>query len=150
MVVIISYNCINKKGTFVTMNIEKHLDRLKESIEVIDESITKDIVKRQRTIGFSISAASADMFEIFLHKSKLVDPGFIVKHEWLKSKNKTKEKFPFDFEDKGKILGLMNSIEASRDPLCYGTPKPEAFIKEAVNKFNELKGIFEDKGVKIE
>lgn len=132
------------------MNIEKHIDRLKESIEVIDESITKDVVKRQRTIGFSISAASADMFEIFLHKSKLVDPGFIVKHEWFKSKNKTKEKFSFDFKDKERILELMNSIEARRDPLCYGTPKAEAFIKDTINTFNELKRIFEDKGVKIE
>lgn len=128
------------------MNIE----RLKESIEVIDESITKDITKRQRTLGFSISAASADMFEIFLHKNKLVDPGFIVKHEWLKSRNKTKDKFPFDFKDKERILGLMMSIEESRDPLCYGTPKTEPFIKNVIGKFNELKIIFKDKGVKIE
>ena len=145
-----SYNCTNKNVTFVTMNIEKHLERLKESIEVIDESITKDIIKRQRTIGFSVSAASADMFEIFLHKNKLIDPGFIVKHEWFKSKNKVKEKFPFDFEDKEKILKLMSSIEEKRDPLCYGVQKPENFIKEAVKKFNELKRLFENKGVKVE
>lgn len=132
------------------MNIEKHLERLKESIEVIDEGITKDITKRQRTIGFSVSAASADMFEIFLHKNKFVDPGFIVKHEWFKSKNKIKEKFPFDFKDKERILELMTSIEESRDPLCYGTPKPESLIKEVINKFNELRSMFKDKGVKIE
>jgi len=132
------------------MNIEKHLERLKESIEVIDESITKDITKRQRTIGFSISAASADMFEILLHKNKIVDPGFIVKHEWFKSKNKIKEKFPFDFKDKERILKLMAFIEESRDPLCYGTPKSENFIKEIITKFNELKKIFKDKGVALD
>lgn len=132
------------------MNIEKHIERLKESIEVIDENITKDITKRQRTIGFSVSAASADMFEIFLHKKKLVDPGFIVKHEWFKSKNKTKEKFPFDFEDKEKILKIMNSIEEKRDALCYGVPKEEGFIKDVINKFNELKRIFKNKGVEVE
>ena len=132
------------------MNIEKHMDRLRESIEVIDESITKDITRRQRTIGFSISAASADMFEILLHKNKLIDPGFIVKHEWFKSKNKVKDKFPFDFKDKEKILELMASIEERRDPLCYGTPKPESFIKETIIKFNELKKIFKDRGVEIE
>lgn len=149
MLVFISYNCINRIVTFVTMNIEKHLERLRESIEVIDESITKDIVRRQRTIGFSVSAASADMFEIFLHKNKLVDPGFIVKHEWFKSKNKMKDKFPFDFEDKEKILKLMNSIENRRDPLCYGTPKEEEFIREVIKEFNELKRIFKEKGVGI-
>ena len=123
---------------------------MKESLDVIDEGITKGIVNRQRTLGFSISAASADMFEIFLHKNKLVDPGFVVKHEWLKSKNKVKEKFPFDFEDKDKILELMGFIEGRRDPLCYGTPKTEEFIKETIDRFNDLKKIFKNKGVEIE
>ncbi len=132
------------------MNIEKHLERLKESIEVIDESITKDITKRQRTIGFSVSAASADMFEIYLHKNKLVDPGFIVKHEWFKSKNKINEKFPFDFEDKEKILKLMYLIEEKRDSLCYGVPKTEDIIREVIQKFNEVRKIFSEKGVKVE
>ena len=132
------------------MNIVKHAERLKESMEVIDESITKGVVKRQRTIGFSISAASADMFEIFLHKNKLVDPGFIVKHEWFKSKNKVKDKFSFEFEDKGRILGLMADIEESRDPLCYGTPKSEEYIREVIKQFNELKELFKKKGIKSE
>ncbi len=150
MLVFISYNCTNRIVTFVTMNIAKHLERLRESVEVIDESITKGIVKRQRNIGFNVSAASADMFEIFLHKNKLVDPGFVVKHEWFKSKNKIKEKFSFDFEDKEKILELMNSIEKRRDPLCYGTPRDEDFIGELIKEFNELKRIFKGKGVEIE
>ncbi|MBW2990042.1 hypothetical protein KY358_07040 [Candidatus Woesearchaeota archaeon] len=132
------------------MNLEKHLERLKESIEVIDESITKDITKRQRTIGFSISAASADMFEIFLHKNRLIDPGFVVKHEWFKSKNKTNEKFPFDFKGKEKILELMHSIEEKRDSLCYGVPKEEGIIRDTIKKFNELKEIFKRKGVDVE
>lgn len=132
------------------MNIDKHFERLKESIEVIDESITKDITKRQRTIGFSVSAASADMFEIFLYKNKFVDPGFIVKHEWFKSKNKMEEKFPFDFEDKEKILKLIYSIEEKRNSLCYGVPKTEEFVKEVIQKFNEVRIIFSNKGVKVE
>ena len=132
------------------MNIDKHLERVKESIEVIDESITKDIKKRQRTIGFSVSAASADLFEIFLHQNKLIDPGFIVKHEWFKSKNKVNDKFSFDFEDKEEILRLMYSIEEKRDSLCYGIPKEEEFIMEVIIKFNELKKIFKNKGVEVE
>ena len=100
------------------MNIEKHYERLKESLEVLDESISKDIVKRQRTIGFNCSAASADMFEIYLHENDLVDPRFVVKHEWFKSKNKIKEKFPFDFQNKNNILKLIEEIEEKRNALC--------------------------------
>ena len=60
------------------------------------------------------------------------------------------EKFPFDFKNKGKILRLMASIEEKRDPLCYGAPKQEAFIKEAIKEFYELKKIFKEHGVEIE
>src|SRR3989338_4796269 len=129
------------------MNICKHLERLKESLEVIDESITRGIIRRQRTIGFSLSAASADMFEIFLHKEKLVDPGFVVKHEWFKSKNKLEEKFPFDFAAKAVIFELMGLMEEKRDALCYGVPKEEKYIRDAIDNFNELKKIFDTKGI---
>ncbi len=132
------------------MNIEKHYERLKESLEVLDESISKDIVKRQRTIGFNCSAASADMFEIYLHENDLVDPRFVVKHEWFKSKNKIKEKFPFDFQNKNNILKLIEEIEEKRNALCYGSPKTEQIIKEVILSFNELKKLFKKVGIKIE
>lgn len=132
------------------MNLEKHYERLKESLEVLDESISKDIIKRQRTIGFNCSAACADMFEIYLHENNLIDPGFVVKHEWLKSKNKIKEKFPFEFEHKESILKLMKDIEDKRNDLCYGSPKPEKIIKDVILSFNKLKQLFQKEGVKIE
>ena len=132
------------------MNIEKHLERLKESLQLIDESITRGVSQRQRTIGFNVSAASADMFEIFLHQEKLVDPGFIVKHEWFKSKHKKLEKFPFDFNGKEKILQLMTSVEEARDPLCYGTPKSEQHIQKVIEQFNQLKKLFKENGVNVE
>jgi len=100
------------------MNIDKHYERLNESLDVLDESISRDITKRQRTIGFNCSAASADMLEIFLHKKNLIDPGFVVKHEWFKSKNKITEKFPFDFPNKNRILEIMEAIEEKRNTLC--------------------------------
>ena len=71
------------------MKIEDHKKRLDESITLVEESIEKGIIERQRTIGFNTSAAAADMLEIFLHKKGLIDPGLSIKHEWLKSKNKT-------------------------------------------------------------
>lgn len=132
------------------MNISKHYERLNESLDVLDESISKDITKRQRTIGFNCSAASADMLEIYLHQNSLIDPGFVVKHEWLKSKNKIKEKFPFDFPNKKEILKIMESIEEKRNALCYGVPIEEEKIKEVILNFNKLKQIFSKMGVKIE
>ena len=132
------------------MNIDKHRERLAESLEVLDECISKDIAKRQRTISFNCSVASADMFEIYLHQNNLVDPGFTVKHEWFKSKNKLKEKFPFEFPNKKEILSLMEKIEEKRNVLCYGSPKKEEVVKEVILNFNKLKQLFEQAGVEIE
>ena len=132
------------------MNIDKHYERLNESLDVLDESISGDITKRQRTIGFNCSAASADMLEIYLHNNNLIDPGFVVKHEWFKSKNKITEKFPFDFPNKNRILEIMEAIEEKRNTLCYGTPMHEEKINEVIMNFNKLKEIFISMGVKIE
>ena len=132
------------------MNIEKHKEKLKESLEVIEESINAGIEKRQRTIGFNVSAACADLFEIFLHKTNLIDPGFVVKHEWFKSKNKLKDKFPFDFEEKENLFELLMFIELQRDSLCYGIPKEKEKIMNVITKFNEVKILFKKIGVVIE
>jgi hypothetical protein len=131
------------------MNIPKHYERLNESIEVIDECISKDIIKRQRTIGFSCSVASSDMLEIFLHKKELIDSGFMLKHEWFKSKNKINEKLYFNFENKDEILNLMMKIEEKRNSLCYGAPKEENEVKDVIMNFNKLKNIFKQLGVII-
>ena len=132
------------------MNIDKHKERLKESLQVIEENINIGIVKRQRTIGFSVSAASAYLFEIYLHKNNFVDPGFIVKHEWFKSKNKLKEKFPFDFEYKKEMFDIMYNIETKRNALCYGVPQKEEVIQEILFDFNKLKDLFKKNGIEIE
>jgi len=132
------------------MNIDKHYERLKESLEVLDESISKDIIKRQRTISFNCSVGAADMLEIYLHKNDLIDPGFIVKHEWFKSKNKMQEKFKFDFPNKKEIFGFMEKIEEKRNDLCYGSPKKEEAVTDVILNFNKLKDIFKQMGVEIE
>ena len=129
------------------MNTEAHLKNLKESIEVIEECIEKGLAERQRTIGFSASAACADMLEILLHKHSLIDPGFTIKHEWLKSKNKIKEKFPFDFPSKNELLNLIFKIEEKRDILCYGKPQKAEVIQEILTNFNKLKETFREAGL---
>ncbi len=130
------------------MNAETHLRNLKESLEVIRESIEKGLVERQRTLGFSASAAAADMLELFLHSKNLIDPGFSIKNEWLKSKNKVKEKLPFEFPCKQEILELMAKIEEKRNALCYGKPQKEATLQELLADFNALKEKFKEAGLR--
>ena len=129
------------------MKIEDHYKRLKESLAVIEESIEKGLVERQRTIGFSASAASTDMLEIMLHKNSLIDPGFILKHEWFKAKGILNEKLGFDFPKKQQILELMSKIEEKRNVLCYGKPKTEGIVREVIENLNRLKAIFREEGI---
>lgn len=124
------------------MKIESHLRNLKESLKLIEESIEKGLIERQRTIGFNASVASADMLEILLHKKSLIDPGFILKHQWLKSKNQINEKLAFDFDNKDKILNLIFKIEEKRNNLCYGKPQKIEIIQEVLENFNKLKKLF--------
>ncbi|MBI2141557.1 hypothetical protein HYU16_03985 [Candidatus Woesearchaeota archaeon] len=129
------------------MNIETHLRNLRESLEVIRESIEKGLVERQRTLGFNTSAAAADMLEAFLHSKNLIDPGFTIKHEWLKSKNKVNEKLPFEFPRKQEILELIAKIEEKRNALCYGKPQKEEALQELLADFNALKEKFKGAGL---
>ena len=129
------------------MKIEDHLEKLKESLEVIRESIEQGINKRQRTLGFHISSAAIDMFEIFLHKNNLIDPGVIIKHDWFSSRKRAEEKIKFDFPKKEKIIELLNNIEKLRNLLCYGKPNQISNLKKLIECFNELKQIFIDLGL---
>ena len=129
------------------MKIESHKENLKESLAVIEESIIKGLVERQRTIGFHVSAASIDLLEILLHKHNLIDPGFTIKHEWLKSKNLIKEKFPFEFPKKQEILDLIYKTEEKRNTLCYGKSQKNELIQEVLENFNKLKNIFKEAGI---
>ncbi|MBI2148652.1 hypothetical protein HYU23_03150 [Candidatus Woesearchaeota archaeon] len=132
------------------MKIENHYKRLKENIEVLEESIKKDIIERQSTIGFSVSAASIHLIEILLHKNNLMDQSFIIKHEWFKSTHKIKDKFDFDFPRKEDIINLMKEIQEKRNDFCYGSPKKEEEIIDYIQKFNKLREIFDSLGVKSE
>ncbi|MBI4155570.1 hypothetical protein HY498_05835 [Candidatus Woesearchaeota archaeon] len=124
-----------------------HLESLKELFEEIAEGIEKGIEKRQKIIGFCTSSACVDLLEILLHKNNLIDPGFIVKHQWLKSKNKLKEKLPFDFPNKKEILDLIFKIEEKRDILCYDKPQNKEIIQETINNLNILKEKFHEAGL---
>ena len=129
------------------MKNEEHLRNIRESLAIIEESIEKGLLERQRNIGFNVSAASADMLELLLHKKNLVNIGFSVKHEWLNSSKKVKEKFSFEFEKKVEILDLMSKIESKRNILCYGKQQKIEVIQEVINNFNKLRIKFNEVGL---
>ncbi|MBU0959337.1 MAG: hypothetical protein KKB31_05320 [Nanoarchaeota archaeon] len=130
------------------MKIEDHLRNIKESLDVIKESIQKGIQERQRNIGFNVSVASVEMLEVFLHKENIINPGLMIKHDWFTSLRKAKEKLDFNFPEKEKIINFLFEIETKRNLLCYGKPRPVSEIESVLNSFNELKKLFKKKGLK--
>jgi hypothetical protein len=130
------------------MKIEDHLRNIRESEEVIKESIQRGLQERQRNIGFNSSVAAVEMLEIYLHKNNLINPGFILKHEIFSSINKANKILNFNFENKEKIIFLLHNIESMRNILCYGKPRPIETIRKIIDDYNELKILFEKMGVK--
>ena len=130
------------------MKAEDHLRNIKESLEVIEESIQKGIQERQRNIGFNTSVAAAEMLEVYLHKKDLINLDLAIKHEWFSSIKNAKERLNFDFENKEKIIELLNKIELKRNILCYGKIQPIEDTEEILEYFNEIKSLFEDMGLK--
>lgn len=126
------------------MKIESHLENLRESIEEIESAVKKGLSKKQRTLGFHTSAAAIDILEIILHQEKLIDPGFVIKHEWFNSLRTINEKFPFDFPQKKEILEFIFIIEQNRNIFCYGKRQEEEVLVKVVNSFNSLRMIFHE------
>jgi len=124
------------------MKIEHHLENLKESVREIENAVKEGLASKQRTLGFHTSSAAIDILEIILHKNKLIDPGFVIKHEWFNSKKKIEEKLPFDFSKKREILACIVKIEAARNKLCYGKRQDEKGLEEIVQEFLRLKELF--------
>ena len=124
------------------MKTERHLENLKESIRKIDEAVKEGIGHNQRTIGFHTSAATADMIEIILHDRNLITPGSLIKHEWLNSSHKIKEKIPAEFPQKEEIIHLATNIESWRNKFCYGKKRDEQVLEKVITDFNRLKQIF--------
>jgi len=130
------------------MRVEDHMRNIRESLEVIKESIQKGVQERQRNIGFNISVASVEMLEVFLHQLNILNPGNIIKHDWFSSIRKAKEKLRFEFTRKEEIINLLNNIESKRNLLCYGKPQPTETINSLIKSFNKLKSLFEEEGLK--
>lgn len=126
------------------MKTESHLENLKESIREIERAVREGIEEKQRTIGFHTSSGAVDMLEIMLYKHNLIDPGFVIKHEWFNSINRLKEKINFEFPNKEKILELMIKIENIRNSLCYGKRRTAEELSPIIESFHELTKLFKE------
>ncbi len=124
---------------------EEHEKIAKELIEDIEEKIRLNlIVKRQKIIGFSVSEAAANLFAIFLQKKKLLDLGFNINHRFFSSERIAKKTFPFEFQEKDKIISHLVKIEDYRNKLCYGREKDAKEVQDAIKLLFELKEILEE------
>ena len=81
---------------------------------------------------------------VIFHKFNLIDPGFVIKHEWFSSKRKIEEKIPFDFPKKAEIIKHIIKIESARNTFCYGKRQDEKELEEVAKEFLKLKGIFSE------
>lgn len=129
---------------------ETHISAIKESLEVIKEAVQRGIERRQRTIGFVCSAAAVDLLELSLHQKGILPYGNILKHDWFASKQKASRKLPFSFDEKEKILSLLEQIEKKRNILCYGKPQPRRTIEEFLETFHTFKELMGELGVDYE
>lgn len=69
----------------------EHRKAIKESLEVINESVQVGVECRQRTIGFHCSASAADLLELYLHHLNAINPGKVLKHDFFTSEKKSAE-----------------------------------------------------------
>ncbi len=132
------------------MKIELHKKAVRESLEVINESIDRGILERQRTIGFHCSAALVDILEIYLHSKNLITPGTNIKHTFFSSERKAMEKLSVEFEHKSEIIRLLAEVEDRRNRLCYGKEQSKEYLEGYIELFNKVKRVFDSMGVKYE
>ena len=126
--------------------IEEHKKIIKEFIDDINEKIKAGLlVERQKIIGFSAAEAAANLFALYLHEKKLVEPSFSVNHRFFASKRIAELKFNFDFPLKERLFELLVNQETYRNKLCYGKSKDEKIVQDAIKNIFEIKHLVEKK-----
>lgn len=123
------------------MKIDEHRKAVEEHERNIKRCIDDGIEKNQRNLGYNASQSSIEMLSIYLLKLKLVEVSVNFDHRIFKHARSLKDKLPFDFPEKTKILDIMKKIEEKRSTLCYGRRKPEKDVIEMLELYDKLKEI---------
>lgn len=137
-------------------SLERHKELLKQSIEMIDDTLSKGLMNNPRAIGFATSAGSIDLLSILLHKLDKIQIGKIIEHQWFKAprpgqkiKPLYERKIGVEFPKKEEIYTLLCQIEEKRNILAYGNPT-KIDVEENINLFRKLKTVIEEEiGEKI-
>jgi len=123
---------------------EEHRKTILEFIEDINEKIrAQRLFERQKIIGFDVSEASTNLFELYLHRKNLITEGTSVNHRFFSSRKMAEERFPFPFQEKERILGLLVEIEELTTRLCYGKSKSLEDVERAIRLFFDAKETIE-------
>lgn len=132
-------------------SVVEHKKRIKEHLDVIQESVNTGIDKRPVSIGFHTSACAIEMLEMYLHLSNIISAGKKVNHSWFKRPHEGQKieplierKLPASFDNKENIYSLLYSMEESRDNLIYGKPK-KGEIEYALMSFQKFRSIMAEK-----
>lgn len=122
------------------MKLENHMLKLKEHLDGLEWGIRQN---NHSAIGFHASQGAVELVSIYLHKLNLITADIQLKHTWFRSANLIGQKLDFEFPNKQEILGLVGRIEDLRNPLCYGSPRPEESLDAAVSTLRKLKSLIE-------
>ncbi len=137
------------------MQEEKHMMALEEVKTAISEALKdpKGLLSRQRLLMAALSIGIQHLIELWLHKSKAIKPGALVKHEWFGSEKKKLKikmigvltKNIDDIKDSSKILTLAREVERDRNDIIYGSPlTKDTVLREKMDYFLELKKAIEE------
>ncbi|MBI2631974.1 hypothetical protein HYW75_03150 [Candidatus Pacearchaeota archaeon] len=126
-------------------SIEEHIKKIKEHLGGIEDSINQGIEKKPVTIGFHCSACALQYLELYLHITKKIPIGKVIKHEWFKrpKPGQKKEllierKLSVNFEKKQELYELLYTLEEERNSLMYGKATKEQ-IKIVIDTFQKFK-----------
>lgn len=127
-------------------SVEEHKKAIQEFIDDINEKIRAGLlVERQKIIGFSVSEASTNLLEYFLHKQNLITTGFKLNHNYFASEKRAERYIEVDFPQKREIISIMVKIDESRTILCYGKEKKEEAVRNAIVLLEKIKELIEAK-----
>jgi len=129
----------------IMTTLEEHKKIIKEFLDDINEKIKANLLaERQKIIGFSSSEAAANLFALFLHSKRLVEPSYNLNHRFFASKKIAEKTFNFDFANKEILIELLVKQEEFRNKLCYGKDKKGEVVYDAVKNLFEIKKLIDD------
>lgn len=126
----------------------EHKKKIEEHLSEIEDAIDMGIENRPITIGFHCSSCAVQLLELYLHETKRISMGKVIKHDWFKRPKQEQKKpplierkLPVEFPRKKQIYELIYEIEGDRTSLLYGKPAEEQ-VEKVLDAFQKLKSIF--------